>query len=386
MSSPFPNPPVDVNTLLQPTSGDVVTTTIVNALVTLGIRADLWPQEGALRSCMTVVGNVIASVINNTVIPATKAGWLPTSSGNWLAWLALYMYGVQKTRATFATGTERLTNNGGATFSLGAGAVTFQNTTTKKTYVNQTPISLAPGPGTTQDVTIIATEIGTASNANPGDITTIVTTMVGVSCTNLAPVLGIDDQSDPSLQLECWNAIAANSAYGPAQSFGYAIQVAKNTLTSLPVNINRWQVFPTTHTGGVQVWLAAPAGVPDPNDVTGVAASIEAIARPQCVQVTTTAVATVADTDTITVYVTATPGLEASAVQAAVQTALTNLFASYPIGGKSDGLQQGLFPSAVTGACYGAWPGIFEVTGANFLALVNGQVAVNSTTVVVRIV
>lgn len=386
MSSPFPNPPVDVNSLLQPTSGDVVTQTIINALVTLGIRADLWPTSGALRSCMTVVGNTISAVINNTVIPATKAGWLPTSSGNWLAWLSLYMYGVEKTLATFATGSVRLTNGGGGTFSLGVGAVTFQNSTTKKTYTNQVPISLAPGPGTTQDVAIQAVEIGTASNASPGDITTIVTTMLGVTCTNLAPVLGIDDQTDASLQLECWNAIAANSAYGPAQAFGYAIQNAKNSVTGNPVNVNRWQTFPDTHTGGVQVWLAAPAGVPDPNDVTGVAASIEAIARPMCVQVTTTAVATVADTDALTVWVTGTPGLQASAVQAAVQAALSDFFATYPIGGKSDGTSQGLFPSAVQAVAAGAWPGVFEVTGANFLALVNGQVAVNSTTVTVRIV
>jgi len=384
MTSPFPNPPVDVNVLLAPTSPQTVLGVIINSLVTMGIRADLWPKEGVAISCMTAVSSIFSGAINTTVIPAVKSGWLPTAVGNWLTWAALYSYGVNRVNATFATGQLTLTNGGGGSFSFGPFEATFQNALTKKTYTNVDPIALAPLG--TQTINIQSTEQGTASNAAPGDISIIVSTMLQVSCTNLAAVSGIDTQSDASLQLECWDAIAANSPFGPRQAFAYAVQTAVNSVSGLPVNINRWQITPSSHTGQVQVWVASPAGVPDPNDVTGVANNIEAIARPECVTVTTSPVSVVPDNDTITVFVTATPGLQASDVSAAVTSALTTFFNTYPIGGKSNGTAQGLFASALEGVCYGAWPGVFEVTGANDLALVDGQVAQDSTTVVVRII
>lgn len=398
MPSPFPNPPVDVNALLAPTTDAIVLQVIINSLVTMGIRADLWPTEGALISCMTAVSKIFASAINFTFIPAIKSGWLPTAFGNWLTWLALYMYGVLRVSATFATGPLKLTNNGGGSFTFAPFEATFQNTVTQKTYVNVDAISLAPGPGPTQTITIQATATGTASNASPGDVTTIVTTMLQVSATNLAPILGIDDQSDPSLQLECWNSIAANSPFGPRQSFAYAIQTAINPISLLPVNINRWTISPSSHTGTVQVYVAAPGGIADPNDVTGVATNIEAIARPECVTVTVASCTTVADTDTLTVYVTATPGLDAATVQTKVAADLAAFFKTYPIGGKTAGAFTGLFAAAVEGVCFAAWPprptdptipwasSVFDVTGANDLALLAGQVAVDSLTVIVRLV
>jgi hypothetical protein len=401
MSTPFPNPPVDINALLQPTTGDIVLGVMLSELVSMGIRADLWPKEGVAISCMTVVAKIFAGAINTTIIPAIKSGWLPTSFGLWLTWVALYQYGVYRVTATFATGPLTLTNGGGGSFSIPAFQATFQNAITQKTYTNLTAISLAPGPGPTQTITIQATETGTASNANPGDVTGIVTTMLGVTATNLAPVLGVDDQSDPSVQLECWNAIAANSPFGPEQSFAYAIQTAINPISGLPVNVNRWSISPSSHTGQVQVFLASPTGAADANDVLGVASNINAIARPPCVTATVASCSTVPDTDTLTVYVTSTPGLDAGTVQTAIATALTNYYASpsgNPIGGRTAGPFNGLSAAAKYGVCFDAWPpkptdptlpwtsSVFYVTGGNDRPLVAGQVAVDSLTVIVRLV
>jgi hypothetical protein len=386
VSSPFPNPPASTDALFAPMSGDVVLTVMISALVTMKVRADLWPKEGVLISCMTVVANAISGAINNR-IAATKAGWLPTAVGAWLTWLAFYMYGVIRTAATFANGPVTLTNSGGSTFSYAPFTATFQHSTTKATYVNIDAISLPPGPLTTVTVQVQANVQGSASNAQPGDVTVLVTAMPGVSCTNLQPILGSDEQSDPSLQKLCWNSIAANSAYGPRQSFEYAIQTAKNSVTGAAVNINRWTPPKPSHTGEVFIWVASPQGVPLTTDVTGVATNIEAIARPQGVVVTVQGAVAQPITDTLTVYVTATPGVSATDVQQAVQTALSTFFEDYPIGGRVGPVGiTGLFANAIVGACFGAWPGIFDVVGAVDHVMNIANVTINQTTVNVILV
>lgn len=386
MPSPFPNPPVSIDSLLEPMTTDIVLQVIINSLVTMGIRADLWPKEGVAISCMTAISSIFATAWNTTVLPAIQAEWLPTAAGNWLEWVALYMYGVAKVHASFATGQVTITNNGGGVFSFNPFEVTFQNVDTGATYQNVDPISLGAGPSS-QTIHVQAVVAGTASNAIPGEITIIVTTMLGCTVTNTAAVLGIDDQSDANLQLTCWNAIAANSPFGPRQSFGYAVQTALNSVTFAPVNINRFTITPSSHTGQVGVVVASPTGAPDPNDVTGVANNIEAIARPECVTVTVSGATPIADSDSIVVWVTSTPGLDAGTVQTAIQTAISNFIQTYPIGGRSvDGINFFLFASAIDGVCFAAWPGVYDVQGTNDLALAAGQVATNSTSVSVRLV
>ena len=370
---PFPNVPQSVESLFQQSTPDVVLGVIVSALVSMGVRADLWPQEDAAYSCMVVVANFISSGINNR-IQATKGGWLGTALGAWLTWLALYMYGVMRTMATFATGAVVLTNSGGGSYAFAPFTATFQNPTSLATYTNTIPIALGPGPGTQQTVDVEATAVGSASNSAPGAIITMVTTMLGVTVTNVTPVLGIDEQTDPSLQLECWNAIAANSAYGPRQSIAYAVQTATNIVTGTPVNVNRWTISPSSHTGQVTVTLASPAGVADPNDVLGVAARIEQIARPMCVTVTTASATPLNITDQFTVWVSASPGLLASTVVTAMNNALAAFFEVYPIGGRiGNGSLQGLFASAIEGVLYGAWPGVYDVQGPVLASPNQGQ-------------
>jgi hypothetical protein len=387
MTSPFPNPPTDIATLIQPSTPAAVRQVIIDSLVTLGIRADLWPTRDALYGCMTVVAGVISAGINERTL-ATKGGWLGTAVGGWLTWLALYMYGVLRTAATFATGPLTLTNALGGTYSFAPFTATFQNPASKKTFTNVTAIALGPGPATSQTIAIQATELGAASNSAPGAITGMVTTMLGVTCSNPGPVLGIDAQDDASLQLECWNSIAANSAYGPRQSFGYAVAQALNSVTGSPVNVNRYLVTPGlaagAHTGMLTVTLASPSGAADPNDVTGVQASIEALARPECVLVTSQTATPLPVALGLTVYVTATPGLSATTVQAAIASALASFFAAYPIGGRvgPSGFR-GLFAAALEGVCYGAWPGVYDVVLSvpADIAMTQFQVATDSIAV-----
>jgi hypothetical protein len=383
---PFPpNPPVAIDQLLTPVTATTVQTRIISMLVDMGIRGDLWPVRDVAFSIVATLSLIVEGFFAN-FLTAVEAGWLPTAAAGWLRWLALYMYGVTATPATFATGQVTLTNNGGGSFTFAPFEATFQNSTTKATYSNTDPIAHGPGPATTQTLNVQATVQGSASNAAPGQVDTIVTTMNQVTVSNGTPVLGVDAQTDLSLQLECWNAIAANSPFGPAQSFGYAVDTAVNAVTGNPVNIDRYVTSESSHTGQVTVWVASPAGAADPNDVQGVLNNILAIARPPGVTVTVLSATPVNDTDSIAVYVTSTPGLIASVVQAAIETAIDNYLATYPIGGQASGAFTGLRASVIDGVCFSAWPGVFDVDGTNDLPLLPGQVAANATTVTVRIV
>lgn len=383
--NPFPNPPTPVESLMAPMAPDIVLQTVIDALVFVKIRADLWPTEGVMISAMTACAKVISGGINDR-ISATKSGWLPTATGGWQEWLALYMYGVFKKHGTFASGPLVLTNNKGASFTLAAFTVIFQNPTTKATYTNADPIALGPGPGTSITIGIQATKVGTASNSGPGEVTGIQTTMLGVTCVNIAPILGVDDQNENDLRLQCWNSIAANSPFGAARAIAYAIQTALNPATTppSPVNINRYSPFASNHTGGLSIIIASPSGPPLASDVAAVGLNINRIATPPCVRIEVFGATPINDTDTITVYVTATPGLSSAKVKKAMQDALVGFFEEYPLGGRTiDGSTFWLFASAVDGVLFAAYPGVFAVAGTHDLAMLSGQVAVDETTLIV---
>ena len=290
------------------------------------------------------------------------------------------MYGVFKTLGTFATGPLTLTNSGGGLYNFAPFTAVFQNPTTKKTYTNVDAISLAPSG--TQTLNIQATQTGTASNSTPNTVTTLVTVMSGVACTNLGPVLGIDDQSDSSLQLECWNSIAANSPFGPAMSFAYAIQNALNSITSSPVNINRWIFSPSSHTGQVIVTLASPAGAADPNYVTGVATEDR---RDRARYVYSRAVPErnaafdrgfdhrVRDRNTRTRHGNGAACHRERAGR--LPRRLSDRRSTV------DGATYKLFASALDGACFSAFPGVFDVQGTTDHTMTGAQVATNNTSV-----
>jgi hypothetical protein len=386
---PLPNPPVSLAVLLTTWTTAVVRKTIVNALVTAGTRADLWPVGDAVGSVLTDVSDFIAGQSSN-VLDAISAGWLPTATGGWLDWIAFYFYGITRTPATFASGSLTLTNFGGRVFAYAPGEATFQDAITLQTYTNVDPIALAAGPGTTQTLAIVAVNRGTVGNAAPGEISILVTTMLGVTASNAAPVLGVDAQGDDDLRQECWNSLGARSVRGPRTAYAFAIQQATNPISGTPVNINRSKLSESSHTGQVVLFVASPSGAPDPDDVTGVNNAIEQIVRPGGVSGPGGVIAYAAQAVSyggaggqLTVYMPPRPGLTQATVQAAVGAALSLFFENYPIGGLTADGFAGVHASGVEAAAASAYPntngtGIFAVDSPGDLELVPGQVAVNA--------
>lgn len=328
-------------------------TQMVSGLVGLGVRADLWVPGGVASTMLTVV-SVMLSLVSNLIATLVSQFYLPLASGQGLVNLALYVYGVRAPTATAATGFITLTNSGGGVYSGGPGSLTFLNPSTGQTYTNTASYSLGAVGGPTAVITIpiACTALGTVGNANSNAITVMQTALTGVAATNANPLVGLDALTDVALRALCLTVLGAAGVRGVQSAYQYAISVAVNSVSGAPVNINRNLVSPASHTGVVTVALASPAGAPDPNDVTGVIASIEANARPQGVTVFVYGAVNTNYTATVNVYCTAPAGISQTTILNAINAALTTLFENYPITGETiNGLGTNkLFGYAVAGA------------------------------------
>lgn len=374
---------LSITDLLNPLTGDQIRANMVTALVGMGIPADKWKQGGVASTILTIVAQMFAA-FQNLIVQGIGSAFLPTATGGWLTLVALNVFNVARITATFATGNLTLTNSGGGTFTFAAEAAQFQDSATSKTYVNSASFTLLPSSSLT--IPITAMEIGTASNAIIGGVDTIVTSMLSVSCTNTAPVLGTDDESDTALRARCVAKLGSLSVRGPRNAYSYAVLSALNA--GVPVNINRVAVNVTPATGTVNVYMASPSGPPTTGDFAAAEANVEAIARPDAVSVLYFAASTVPYTAHITVWTLAVPGLAAADFVTGIQAALDTFFETYPIGGISASgfaISQGVFASNIDGIIKAAFPSIFAISGAVDLALTGAQVAINNVALTIII-
>lgn len=367
---------------------------MVTALVQMNIPADKWRAGGVASTMLTVVSMSLA-LMASILATIIQGFFLPTASGGGLKLLAQYMYGVTVPDATFASGPLTLTNTGGGLYTKAAGEVTTTNPDTGVTYTNSVGFSLSPS--STLDVAFTATVAGSGGNANPGTITQLVTSLIGVTVTNATAFVGVDAPTDADIRLLCINKLGAMSVRGVRTAYAYAIQTATNAVTGAPVNVNRYSISADSHVGIVYIYIASPSGPVDPNDVTGVSDNIEAIARPEAVSVVLNQATTVTYTAALTAFVQAPTGVTASDVETAIGDAITTYIASYPIGGvtATDDANPvtnftGLFASGIYGAAtegaatLGAK--LFSIQGATDLALTSAQVATDSVTVTARLI
>lgn len=384
---------ISIQDLLVPVSATQARANAVTALVTMGIRADLWRVGGSLSTMLTVV---TAAYANFTVLfaQAIASGFLTTASGGWLTLLAYYVYGVTRPVATFASGSLTLTNTGGGVYNYAPGAATFLDSTSGQTYTNQTAIAL--GALSAQTITIQCVTAGAVGNAAPGEVDTLVTVMTDVTCGNASAIAGSDALSDPGLVALCLAKLGALSVRGPRNAYAFAISVALNAVTGAPVNINRQSISRSSHTGTVTIVVASPSGAPDPNDVAGVVTSIEtgvpglsppfAGVRPDCVTVNVSGASEVAYSPSLTVWAEAQPGLSAASLAAQVAAELVTYIEEFPVGGVTTDAGNGLWATGVNSAVGGVSDAIYAVEGATNLALIDGEVATDSITVTVRLV
>lgn len=376
---------LSLDELTAPISEDSALETFLSILETLSIPARSWRKGGVARTILRILAKTYSG-FTELMAAAIKAGFLDTAEGDWLSQLAYYVYGVTRIDATFATGNLTLTNNGGGVYAKNPDEVKAKWTATGKVYSNAEAFTL--NPGETKSVSFRAVEAGSSSSAPAGEIDALETFLAGVVVTNPLAVVGADAEDDADLRQRCRDKLSTLSPRGPRGAYAYAVRTATRPDGSA-VDINRWQISPSSSTGVVTVYVASPSGAPDPTDMTYVANRIEEVARPDSVTVNVLAASPVAIARNLTVWCRRVDGLTATDIETLVNNALLAEITSYPIGGisKPPATQGYLYADFLAGVVKSAHSSIYDVdgTGAD-IAISPGQVAVLATTITVRII
>lgn len=307
----------------------------------VGLPVSSWQAGDPTRSLFHLESELL-SKLETIVVDFIKSGFLDYATGVWLKILAKQGFGVDVPEATFAATDVTLTNSGGGLYTIDAGDLTFKSSVNGKTYRNTSGGTLAPGPGTTLTISVVAEESGSDSSAGAGEIDEMVTPLLGVTCTNAAAAVGVDEQSEETTRQQCRNKLGSLSPNGSPGAYDYVALNSELTGTSV---ITRVRVYGNSDTGAVTVYLAGPSGAIAEADRQLVEDAILKWCTPLCITPSVLSAANVTVAITYTLWLYTSCGDTAAEVEAAVQTALEQLFSTRPIGGD-------IIPPATTGNLY----------------------------------
>lgn len=295
----------------------------------LGLPVTSWAPGDPTRSLYHFLSEVLAT-LEEVVALYVASGFLDYATGNWLKILAYQVYGVEYEEATYATTTVTLSNGGGGLYVIEVGDLTLKNSATGAIYRNTTGGTLASGPGTTLSITVVADDAGSDGNAAALAIDTLVTTLLGVTCSNTTAAVGTDEESEASLRQRCRDKLGSLSATGPKDAYTYVARTSALTGTTA---VNRARSFGDTTDGTVTVYLAGPSGTVAAPDVTLVETAILEWATPLGITPTVASASAVVVAVTYSLWIYASVGKTTAEVESAVKQALEDMFLAQPIGG-----------------------------------------------------
>lgn len=312
---------------------------------------------------------------------------LPWSPG-FLSNLGKNTYGTTREGATFAEGAALFVNA-----SSGAGGVartfkpgglvwnypasptspvpTYRNVADPAIYTNVDG-SVTVAAGSSISLPIAAEVIGTDSNA-PSSTLVLVTSLVGVTATNPAAILGTDREDAEVYRARCRAADARLSLGGPGAIYQYL--AAKNldgspllNVSGAAVAITRVAVSPDSSTGIVNVYYASDAGTTVADDVTAANNNItsQAAAVMGAITFTGAAATPVAIHVSGTARIKAASGVTALGVAAAIASTngpLARAFRSYPIGGRDQDVTGAgvIYTADIRDGVAPSFPGLYDV-------------------------
>ena len=315
---------LSLDDLLAAQTTEQFETAILDALEALNLSARSWEEGSITRTMVRLVATLFASADS---IRATTAagGFLDTASGNWLSLVASYVYNVDRVEAESAVGSIRLTNSTANVYTLSPGDLVVANGTTGKTYT-LTQAGTIPA-NASQSLAFIADEVGTDSNATPGQINQLVTPLSGVTCTNLAAVLGTDEETDVSLRDRCRLKLGSLSPDGPASAYEY---VAK----SAGVGVTRTRIVESEDFDGMlTLYIAGASGAMTGGQVIDVNTQIQTLAVPIGITATVASAVSAPINLNVTVYVYDDSGITSADLADRIELAVAEYLATVPIGG-----------------------------------------------------
>lgn len=309
--------------LITPRTPDQLRTDLLALLAAAGFPTTSWQSGSVPRTLVEAHAEVLGD-LHSVVASIAKGGLLDEAEGAWLTLLAAQRYGVTRNAAVATVGTVRLTAAAAAgPYVITAAQLTVQSTS-GKLFRNTTGGTLTQGG--TLDLTFQAESPGVAWNVASNSITTLVTSLAGVTVNNPASpwttTSGTDEESDAELRTRCRDKLPALGTGATAAVYRTWAQDASAQVTSVSVVANG-------ATGDVDVYVAGGSGVLAPEVVAVVQAYIDERV-PLCVQANVASVTNVTIVIAGTLYVRAA---YAAAAEAAAASALEAFARSVAIGG-----------------------------------------------------
>lgn len=329
--------------LVTPITPEQALATELTQAALLGLDTTAWQPVQPARTILAINASIISaysSYVNNVAKGgfASYAATLTDANGapvtSWLDLVSEQVYATTRIPATYAAGNVTVTNAGGISYGpYAAGQFLVSNPTTGAQYSNTSAITINPGANT---VAVSALLPGTIGSSATGQITALVTPLVGVSCTNAAALVGDPAETNAQLLARDLAKLGTLSPNGPSAAY-YAVATGILDPTqpwydpALSAPITRVLTVPAP--GFVQVYIANAAGSTNPGDLSIVDFEVQT----WCVPLGTTATVAwanpVAINVTATCYVPTSAGLSPSQVTTAVTAALTTYLEALPIGG-----------------------------------------------------
>ncbi len=348
--------PLPIDQVITVTTADEIETEVLSLCATAELSTSAWQDGSVVRTIITILSQVIAA--KSELEPEIAKGGLgDLASPEWAKIWAQSIYDVLFVEAASATGTVDLANSSATVYTPAAGELIVANTNSGQTYRNLNALTI-PASGSLADVAIQADIVGIAGDAAPGEITTLVSALVGVTVTNPVAVLGADEETTSALVARTRAKLGSLSPLGPKDAYNYVAQTPELAATSTP--ITRSKTTADSATGEVTVYCATAEGAPISGDIDIVQAALDKWAEPWCV--TATAVAANELSVDITYQVWIRTSLTSAQVQTAIELALLHYLASVPVGGVVVPPDDGsIYVESITHVIHTTFPGIERV-------------------------
>ena len=356
-------PAFTIDDLTTPLTRQEVEGKIYEVIALVGTNTTSW-KPGAVARTMIVGFSVVGAGLSSLTAQVARSGFLELASGSWLTLKAWYDYKVARDEGTYAEGAVTLVNSGGGVYMLDVDDLTVANPDTGKQYSNTSAINLAALA--TLVVPIKARELGTASTSAPGEITEMITPLLGVTCANEAPVVGLDPESDPTLRARCSEKLGSLSPMGPWDAYTYAARNATRVDGS-KVGVTRVRSTKDGY-GNVTTYVATASGavtgdVDDPGtDLGAINEAIQTLAAPLAVTAWVESATPVTLDITYKLAMYNTSGRSEPEIVEAIEENLLAFFSGQPIGGNktSSGLGK-IYVDAIESSIASTYPQIFHV-------------------------
>lgn|SRR5512133_120643 len=334
--------------LTAPLTPEQVKSTLYSVLAKLGINVTSWKPGHPVRTLIAATSTLFSSYTYWSS-NAVKSKFLTLARGPWLTATAKLDYGTERNEETFAEGSVTLRNDSPNEYDFDPEDIAFEYKTfaddgltpVKYTYQNTTAITVPVGfpAANEQLVAVRCTVPGAKSSIPPNATLTLVPAYEGLSVSVGSPINGADEETDQSLIIRSQSAASAMSPNGPSDAYRYWATSVK--VNGAPICTR------------VQVVRGNPLTVFLGNDSSGVTGeSLELLKRELYANVVPLGVVAniVSGTNKLiyvsyTVWVRKTTTLSVLAIKSAIDAALANYFAKFPMGGDPVAVVDTLHPA-----------------------------------------